>query len=754
VFDWSRGELLKAMQRAKVPHAVYDPLLKGFAYAWLQSVLRFEPGARVLDVGCGASPYYIDDLRQIYGIEAHGMDKSSEATNVRDLYRITPDGEVRPERMSWGLTENTARAFPDVTMHDGYAGEGIGPDEAFDVVLSVSALEHIYDKVKPVSGGRMYPHYEVLGDMARMVKPGGILAFTYDFLLCYPFNPGWSPLADHEYLTTLGLHPCDTRRGPVSETFIYNFVDSLFVQADMVLSYADRLYRIAIVCFAFQKPAEAAVGVPASYAPRPELRPVVERGPFEHPLYGLDWGPRDEPHAGADEPAMPRGADVDESPLGNGADGPPVSLGLTPEQREIVAARWGEDPELASWASIPHVNIRAAQMVGATDLGKGFWLHMLDLYSDPARPIKRALSLACGLGHQERTLARFRTFEVCDAFDISPGALEKARQLAQAEGLHNINYECRDINDLKLTHQYDAVIAGGVHHISNLENLFSEVSRNLAPGGFMLMYEYIGPSQCQPTARQVEAINACIRLLPRKYRVRISAQQKLGVSTPEDALAAIERRRAETPAPGSDGVVTEVDPDATGRLERSPQPARRGWPRVLELVGRAAAAIRRGDFIFRLKMYLIRRLQPVSPPDESSCPMPEGPVVPAPGEEASAAVVAGTVDGTGGAGELPDEYFWNHFEPMTREQWNVVDPSESVRSNEIIPVLKQYFKTVDVRYTGGSILQFTLYDIAGNFYGDSQETRDLLDMLFKIEEVLVKHDDVPQNYAVILARND
>jgi SAM-dependent methyltransferase len=294
VFDWSRGELLKAMQRAKVPHAVYDPLLKGFAYAWIQSVLCFEAGARVLDVGCGASPYYIDDLRQLYGIEAHGMDKSSEAKNVRDLYRITADGEVRRETLSWGLTEDTALGFPEVTLHDAFAGEGTGPGESFDAVLSVSALEHVYDQVRPVSRDRMYPHYDVLRDMARMVKPGGILAFTYDFLLCYPFNPGWSPMADHEYLTTLGLHPCDSRRGPVSETFIYNYVDSLFVQADMVLSFADRFYRIAIVCFAFQKLAEANASTLVSYTPRPELRLAVERGPFEHPIYGLNWGPREE----------------------------------------------------------------------------------------------------------------------------------------------------------------------------------------------------------------------------------------------------------------------------------------------------------------------------------------------------------------------------------------------------------------------------------------------------------------------------
>jgi SAM-dependent methyltransferase len=287
VFDWSRGELLKAMQRAKVPHATYDPMLKGFAYAWIQSVLRFEQGARVLDVGCSASPYYIDDLRRLYGIKAHGMDKSGTAKNEREIYRITPELELRREMLSWGLLENTAQRFPEVTLHDAFAGEGTGPREFFDAVVSVSSLEHVYDRIKPVASCNMYPHYGVLEDMARMVKPGGILAFTYDFLLCYPFNPGWSPAADHEYLTSLGLVPCQWRRGPVSETFIYNYADSLFVQPDMVLAFSDRLYRIAIVCFAFFKPAQPGVaGALVSYAPRAELRIAVEQGPYEHPIYG------------------------------------------------------------------------------------------------------------------------------------------------------------------------------------------------------------------------------------------------------------------------------------------------------------------------------------------------------------------------------------------------------------------------------------------------------------------------------------
>jgi hypothetical protein len=82
------------------------------------------------------------------------------------------------------------------------------------------------------------------------------------------------------------------------------------------------------------------------------------------------------------------------------------------------------------------------------------------------------------------------------------------------------------------------------------------------------------------------------------------------------------------------------------------------------------------------------------------------------------------------------------------------DPSEAVRSQDIIPVLKQYFSEVDVQYQGGSIVQFALYDLASNFYGDSQEVRAILEMLIHIEDVLTAYDpEVPQTYAVIVALN-
>jgi hypothetical protein len=66
-----------------------------------------------------------------------------------------------------------------------------------------------------------------------------------------------------------------------SETLIYNHPDTPFIQADTILAFCDYLYRIAIMCFAFYKPAENAWLV--TYARMHNWRAhLLERGLLEH----------------------------------------------------------------------------------------------------------------------------------------------------------------------------------------------------------------------------------------------------------------------------------------------------------------------------------------------------------------------------------------------------------------------------------------------------------------------------------------
>ena len=63
-----------------------------------------------------------------------------------------------------------------------------------------------------------------------------------------------------------------------------------------------------------------------------------------------------------------------------------------------------------------------------------------------------------------------------------------------------------------------------------------------------------------------------------------------------------------------------------------------------------------------------------------------------------------------------------------------VDPSESIRSSDIPRVLEERFELIEVNSAGGTILQFLLDGIAGNFVADDPASVEILEMIFAIEE--------------------
>lgn len=77
------------------------------------------------------------------------------------------------------------------------------------------------------------------------------------------------------------------------------------------------------------------------------------------------------------------------------------------------------------------------------------------------------------------------------------------------------------------------------------------------------------------------------------------------------------------------------------------------------------------------------------------------------------------------------------------------DPSEAVRSREIIPLLRRHFQVIEFKPLGGSILQFLLQDIAGNFQDEVGER--LLGMLFAIEDALMASGDLASDFAYVVA---
>ncbi|HEY7834154.1 MAG TPA: class I SAM-dependent methyltransferase [Ktedonobacterales bacterium] len=300
----------------------------------------------------------------------------------------------------------------------------------------------------------------------------------------------------------------------------------------------------------------------------------------------------------------------------------------------ITAQRWatalGEQSSVFSpqrfWLAVPEVYRRHQEKLTRGRTDATWWEYCLGEFLKDRLPAPRMLSIGCGAGQLERTLAGFHAFQACDACDLSPDLIASASRAAQAAGITSIAYAVRDANTCEFPAQaYDAVwFNHSLHHIEALEHACAAVARALTPDGYVFIHEYVGPSRFDYPAEQKAAADRAFALIPPRFRHSFG--------------------------PRDPGAIRE-------RL-----------------------------------------------------------VFPDPGDVRAA------------------------------------DPSESVRSADILNVLARYFEIVTRNDGGGTLLQLLLQNIAGNFRTDDPDSVAVLNMLFAIEDTLLAIGDLRSDYVLVVAR--
>jgi len=92
------------------------------------------------------------------------------------------------------------------------------------------------------------------------------------------------------------------------------------------------------------------------------------------------------------------------------------------------------------------------------------------------------------------------------------------------------------------------------------------------------------------------------------------------------------------------------------------------------------------------------------------------------------------------------------FHGLASEDVAAKDPSEAIRSEEILPTLERDFETLAKADYGGTLLQFLLSDIVGNFDPEREDDRTVMELLLLFEETLNEEGVLPSDFAVIVAR--
>jgi len=91
------------------------------------------------------------------------------------------------------------------------------------------------------------------------------------------------------------------------------------------------------------------------------------------------------------------------------------------------------------------------------------------------------------------------------------------------------------------------------------------------------------------------------------------------------------------------------------------------------------------------------------------------------------------------------------FEPPQLSDIIRYDPSEAVRSDHIMPLLKQTFAVTDCIGYGGTILYWVLQGIVHNFKGDDPEHRAVLGRLYAAEREVLEGGRFGSDFAIAIA---
>lgn len=81
-----------------------------------------------------------------------------------------------------------------------------------------------------------------------------------------------------------------------------------------------------------------------------------------------------------------------------------------------------------------------------------------------------------------------------------------------------------------------------------------------------------------------------------------------------------------------------------------------------------------------------------------------------------------------------------------------VDPSESVRSDEIMRLIEERFEIFFRVDFGGTLLQFVLSDIAGNFNPADPRDVAMIDLVCLYEKTLIEQGVLPSDFVYLVAR--
>ena len=86
------------------------------------------------------------------------------------------------------------------------------------------------------------------------------------------------------------------------------------------------------------------------------------------------------------------------------------------------------------------------------------------------------------------------------------------------------------------------------------------------------------------------------------------------------------------------------------------------------------------------------------------------------------------------------------------EDMKTLDPSEAIRSAEVLPLLEERFEIVEYKPYGGTLLHILLSHVMAGFDLEDEHQRGILRLMFLHERTLIRHGVLPSDFACVVAR--
>lgn len=165
------------------------------------------------------------------------------------------------------------------------------------------------------------------------------------------------------------------------------------------------------------------------------------------------------------------------------------------------------------------------------------------------KPAELGLTAGCGHGDAERHILKRNITQKMDAFDISPKAIELAKDRLNNESYaEQVRYFVGDANYLEkapLADSYDVIFGVmSLHHFAYLENCLDHLSQHLKPGGYFIADEFIGPDRFQWSDAQVDAANRILACFPLELRRYIMNEKEYKLTIPRPTVKEMEKYQA------------------------------------------------------------------------------------------------------------------------------------------------------------------------------------------------------------------